>query len=203
LPAHLLKPGENTLSLHCEFDATLDLEAIYLLGSFGVRVFDNLARLVPLPAMLAADPLDQQGLPFYSGSIRLKLGRLPLPKPGERAILCLDRLDAACARILVDDHEIAFLMWPPLEADVSDWILQGRELRLELILTRRNTFGPLHLLPAKHPFYGPDQFITSGESYSRSFIFWPNGLLCQPRLEYRIECDPMAHVEPAPSSASA
>lgn len=36
---------------------------------------------------------------------------------------------------------------------------------LRLYLTRRNTFGPLHMKPAIAFSYGPENFVTEGDAF--------------------------------------
>ncbi|HHW00934.1 MAG TPA: hypothetical protein GXX36_15475 [Clostridiaceae bacterium] len=61
--------------------------------------------------------------------------------------------------------------------------VENRSLvQLEVVLTRRNTFGPLHLLPAVQASYGPESFISEGDNYSRDYALIPSGLLSEPEL---------------------
>lgn len=58
---------------------------------------------------------------------------------------------------------------------------------LTVVLTRRNTFGPLHMLPALVDGYGPDSFTTTGKHWSDSYVLLPQGLLKPPEFFVRKE----------------
>lgn len=48
---------------------------------------------------------------------------------------------------------------------------------MTVVLTRRNTFGPLHALPAKVGAYGPMNWITEGRSFTLdAYALLPTGL---------------------------
>ncbi len=49
-----------------------------------------------------------------------------------------------------------------------------------LRLLRRNTFGPLHLVPMRADAYGPDHFVTEGQAWSQTYQLYPSGLLKAP-----------------------
>lgn len=42
-------------------------------------------------------------------------------------------------------------------------------------LTRRNTFGPLHLVPMKSGAYGPGHWITGGRAFANDYQLWRSG----------------------------
>ena len=75
---------------------------------------------------------------------------------------------------MLQDEIIAF---PPYQAVVED--LRG----IEVILTRRNTFGPLHELPKKAESYGPYNFLTEGEYWSEEYVLYEQGLLGKARIQ--------------------
>ena len=76
------------------------------------------------------------------------------------------------------------IAWQPYEADVTGMVENG-VLRVTDVLTRRNTFGPLHLVPARAYAYGPDSFETTGAHFSAAYSLVDAGLLSAPafRLE--------------------
>ena len=178
LPEAALQTGANTITLEVDFHDGVDLEAIYLLGDFGVRAHSGRVSLTQLPDALSPTDLVEQGLPFYGGAIRYYI---PCPSiEGEKLFLELPSMEAACAKVIGADSESRMLAWRPLRADITDLATSAGELTVEVILTRRNTFGPLHELPARTPHYGPDNFTTSGAKWSKSHVFYPSGLLAAP-----------------------
>jgi len=53
---------------------------------------------------------------------------------------------------------------------------------VDVVLTRRNTFGPLHLVPKRSGAYGPGHWITGGKQWSDNYQLWEAGLLAPPRV---------------------
>ena len=83
--------------------------------------------------------------------------------------LRLPEIGGACAK--VGDQVLG---WDPFEADVTGC---KDEVDVKIVLTRRNTFGPLH--DAVQPRYWtcPQHFITEGDEWSDECIFVPSGIL--------------------------
>ena len=174
LPPGALEVGRNTITLEVGFHGLIDLEAIYLLGGFGVRVDGEAATMTALPDALRPHDLAGQGLAFYGGPVTYKV---PLPPGGGRRFLVVPAFEAACLR--AGD---ALIPWRPYEADVTD---SGDALDLTAYLTRRNTFGPLHQIPLRAAAYGPENFTTRDKGFTDAYQLYPSGLLAPPRLERR------------------
>ena len=68
------------------------------------------------------------------------------------------------------------MLFRPYEADVTKSVAEGCDIELTLVGNRRNTFGPLHMLPANHKSSGPNMFVTDGESWSDSFALPKTGI---------------------------
>ena len=74
------------------------------------------------------------------------------------------------------------LPWQPYEGDITELAEAAETLELEVILTRRNTFGPLHQLPALVDGYGPGNFLSQGDRWSDGYVTLPQGLLGEPEF---------------------
>lgn len=186
IPGGMLREGANAIELAGDFHAGVDLEAIYLLGAFGVRLEETDCHLVALPSTLEVGSVTSQGLPFYSGTITYHLApeaiQAAIGGAGAQAdslVLKLASCDGACMRVSSKAGGSKLLAWHPYEAELPAW-QDGVEL--DIILTRRNTFGPLHLLPAISMAYGPDHYITEGIHFSEACVLLPAGLTSAPEL---------------------
>lgn len=185
VPSSALKLGENEIMLETDFNENSNLEALYLLGTFGVRIEGARAVMIEMPETLNVGNLVDQGLPFYGASITLEL---PMPEAkGDATFLKLPDMSAACAKAGIDGAEPIMVGWHPYEADISGLIGQSEKLNLELVLTRRNTFGPLHELPVINRAYGPPNFVAEGERFSADFALLETGLLQVPVYEQRTQ----------------
>lgn len=167
IPADHLKKGENEIVIKTRYAENSNLEAIYLLGDFGVRLDGIKRTLVPIAERIEVGDLCGQGLPFYSGAITYSV-----PLPAGTKWLTLPRLGAACATV---NGQV--LGWDPFRADVSG--CEG-EVDVKVVLTRRNTFGPLHDVLDPREWVGPPNFVTEGAEYSDECIFIESGMLEAP-----------------------
>lgn len=185
LPPGLIRQGHNVVELGCNFHYGSNPEAIFLLGGFGVTVNKMGSTLVAMPERLKLGSLVEQGLPFYSGSVVYSLPALTVAGRG-RKVLQLPKIGGACARVGVDGTMSGVIPWHPYELDVTELLKQGGgALDLEVVTTRRNSFGPLHQYPASPDFVGPGNFLTSGESFKEDYVLVPTGLLAAPELHVR------------------
>lgn len=168
LPDGILNIGKNTLRLECDFSDGMNLEAVYLLGSFGVDVKGHECKITKLPERVDSRPLKEQGLPFYGGKIKIFTGitsgifRLKFPQI--RGVYY--EADFGCEK-----EVIAFT---PYESSLR---ALTEELTFTLCLTRRNTFGPLHYVNTDgNKWYGPREFLTEGEKFSLDYVFIDEGI---------------------------
>ena len=121
LPKEYLKTGENILEQEMDFMEDLNLEALYLLGNFGVSLNGHVKTITSLPGKLQVGDITTQGLPFYSGSIRYEL---PLTQNVSKAAIAgnkpvslhLPAFEAACAKVGAKGEIIA---WHPFRVDVT------------------------------------------------------------------------------------
>jgi hypothetical protein len=181
LEADAFREGENLIELEGDYDAGAGIEALYLLGDFGVRI-EGLRRILgELPPRLLPSCLTGQGLPFYGGRISYQLDA-PAPEGGAptgRRILEVTFWEGACLA-LVQAGKRRVIPWPPFLVELEPE--GGKGLFLDVVLTRRNTFGPLHLLPSRAPGYGPESFRTEGPAWSEAPVPIAAGLLAPLRL---------------------
>ena len=185
LAAAMLKSGENFVELQVGFHDGINLEALYLIGDFGVRVEGTRRILTRLPERLNAGDITNQGLPFYSGKIRYALDLKNADLNGERVFLSVPGFKGACVQVRTPDGKPRMIAWPPYETEITDWVKSGKPMELEVILTRRNTFGPLHQVPLDAPAYGPGNWVTEGAGFTDNYMLYPTGLLQVPEAIMR------------------
>jgi len=150
----------------------VELENIYLTGDFAVKSasgFDpggNGSRFTGGPFYLASleekvrpSRLEEQGLLFFAGKVRLEKSILHSGKPDTRYLLKLNRPDVSMITVLVNGKECANLLWAPWEADLTDFLIDG-ENTITLILygSNRNMLGPHHHIDGEPFNVGPGSF---------------------------------------------
>lgn len=171
IPEEVIRKGENAVTFHIKYGETMGLEAVYLLGMFGVYQDGTTKKwtLSHLPERLKPGDITYQGLPFYSGKVSYHL-----EKKGIWRIKDVPYA-GACVKILGDTEEVLYT--PPY-----DVILKNPQW-MEIILTRRNTFGPLHRVPIKAYAYGPETFLTEGDEWKDSPVLIEQGLMGIPEMQ--------------------
>lgn len=177
----LLKIGRNEIVMEMDYIPINGLEAIYLLGEFGVWVSrEGVPVMAKLPERLALGDITKQGLLFYSGKIVYRM-EVPETVKGKQVILKASQFGGSCIRVKGGGREV-LLPWQPYEGDITELAEAAETLELEVILTRRNTFGPLHQLPALVDGYGPGNFLSQGDRWSDGYVTLPQGLLGEPEF---------------------
>jgi hypothetical protein len=63
-----------------------------------------------------------------------------------------------------------------VEADITEAVRTGADVRRTLVGTRRNTFGPLHMVPAISDATGPEHFKTVGDAWNDDYVFIESGI---------------------------
>ena len=181
VPLDCLAEGLNVVEWEVDFKQSTNIEALYLVGNFGISLSGTRKTLTALPATLAIGDLTAQGLPFYSGAVTYEIPVARRLDSGEKAFLELGEWEGACARVGEPGHE-TIIAWQPYRAEVTQAARGSESIALELILTRRNTFGPLHQTTLRDAAYGPGNFVTEGDDFSRNYVLYPAGLLDAPEL---------------------
>ncbi len=147
------------------------LEAIYLLGGFGVAVYGSVPVLTKLPEKLIVGDITQQGLPFYSGSISYLIDGLDDIKAS------ISVTSFGGSLIKLKGKETTIVAFPPHKG-VSDGLNT-----IEVVLTRRNTFGPLHENTETVYIYSPNNYLTEGDAWTDEYMLIPQGLLKKPVIK--------------------
>ena len=155
-----IQKGHNEITIRDVYTDRQNLEAIYILGEFGV--FQD--TIDKKPESITFGDITKQGFPHYSGKITY-IFEQPIR---EKSVLQLRNMGGAAA-IRVNQKMIA---WQPYTVHIDPC----DRIEIELYLTRRNTFGPLHQLPATDVVCSPESFVTTDEQWSDEMVTVPCGL---------------------------
>lgn len=148
---------------------------MFLLGTFGVWFRKGNPTIGLLPKKLKIGNLVHQGLPFYSGKVTYEYR---LPRSGSFT-LKLPKIGGSCAAASCHGST-QYILWP---WSTPRWERgdAGESLRVQVVLNRRNTFGPLHRFPRKQPYIAPDSFTCED---AKRYCLYPMGMLQEPELCY-------------------
>ena len=168
IPDTAWKTGANEIVLKMDYYPTSGIEAAFLLGDFGVSLHNDIPTLETLPELLTADDVVFQGLPFYSGRIDYLLDT---PVAGD-ALVTIREYGGALTKLFGSEEKI--VAFPPYQTAVPDLHT------IEVVLSRRNTFGPLH----KETAIGDSSHTLSETELSayRPYLLEPQGLLALPSV---------------------
>lgn len=168
IPDEVWKEGHNTVSLIMDYYKTCGLESVNLTGSFGVEFNDGRPTLGQLPQKLSIGDISTQGLPFYSGSVIYHVDGCK----DKKVSVSVEQFGGALVKLIGKEEVI--LAFQPHSAVVED--LRG----IQVVLTRRNTFGPFHQIPKVAYAYGPANFLTEGKEWQDDYVLYEQGLLTKP-----------------------
>ena len=173
LPLPPVRPGENVLTLRVPLSRRTDLEALYVLGRFGVRIAGTELTLTGAPERLALDDLTRQGLPFYTGNVTYRF-RVRLNGDHPHAFLHIPHMASPVAAVRVDRQEAGKIAWAPYRVKLP--FLQAGEHEIEVTAfgSRFNGFGTLHNANPNYKWYGPDAFRTTGDDWTDNYLVRPS-----------------------------
>jgi hypothetical protein len=92
-------------------------------------------------------------------------------------MLNVPEFEAACVKVSGKSSPEQMIAWQPYRTEISAMANCENEILLNVVLTRRNTFGPLHQLPLRPWAYGPFSFVSEGAAFSENYTLIPSGLL--------------------------
>ena len=177
IPAGLIQKGRNTVTYKTLFRRTTNIESVYLIGDFGVRLDGRRKTIDRRAEKIGFKNLCEYNMPFYTGCVTYKIPNpwIAVPEDANKILLKIDGYRGSLVKVAPIGakqscrEEIA--AWDPYEADITEWVKAGFDIGVTLVCSRRNVFGPLHLIPAEHGLYGPDHFTLSGEHWSDEYAF--------------------------------
>ncbi len=172
--------GENTLVITLPFGSSSNLENIFILGNFGVKLFGNKAILTELPEKIGYGDLVYQGFPFYGGNVTYKI---PVEVENNELKVRASDYRGALISAKLDGEEIGKIVYPPYSVYIKDVDNGSHNLELTLFTHRYNTFGPIHLVNEKESWHGPDAWRSSHSNWSYEYVLRKIGILKAPVTE--------------------
>ncbi len=182
IPAGVLQRGRNTVTLEVAFTETTNIEAIYLVGEFGVTISGTERILVAPPRTIGCGNYSNYGLPFFTGNMTYHI----TPEQycgilGEQAAVA-DRIvispvgfTGACVKVEALG-KTTVLGWEPYEADVTEAYRANAPIDFTIEGVRTNLFGPLHQVEKPAKSCAPASFVTEGAHWSEEYCLLSSGL---------------------------
>lgn len=174
IPKDALKQGENEITAVIDFTRTINLEAVYILGDFGVKAKAGSSTIVEPPKTLSLDNTVTRSLPFYSGRATVILDYKDyapfVDSAANKTLIKIPNFSGSNVTVEFGNKK-QVIAWEPYTADVTNAVKEKLPIKITLVNTRRNSFGPLHIVPTILGAYGPEHFVTEGVNWSDEYSF--------------------------------
>lgn len=175
-----IRQGENELIVQYPFGEKTNVEAMYILGDFGVRVFGSDAMIVSPVDTLSFGDWTRQGLPFYGGNVTYHIP-IEVASSGELQVE-ISKFRNPLLKVSLDDKEKQVIAYSPYRAEI--YCEQGEHiLNITAYGNRVNTFGALHNCKDTETWFGPIAWRSSGTSWAYEYQLKQMGILKTPILE--------------------
>ncbi len=182
IPAGALKVGRNVVTIDVTFMRTTNIEAIYLVGDFGVRLDGQKRTLVGVPATIGCDNYVAYDLPFFTGNMTYHLTPAmykdilgDAADDADRIVLTPVQFTGGCVKVEALGQKTV-LGWDPFEADITEAYRAGAPIDVTVEGVRTNVFGPLHEVAKPAGHCGPGNFVTGGDGWTDNYSLLPSGL---------------------------
>ena len=176
-----LKKGGNVLVAKMPYHKRFNVEAMYLLGDFDVKVAGKNAAIIKRNRKVAFGTICNQGLPFYGGNFTYKI---PLKiKHGCALKIDITQYRAPLLGVLLDGIARGSIAFSPYSVTVQGVAPGAHLLELKVYGSRINTFGALHNCNWTEPWPGhPNSYRTVGAAWAYEYQIRPVGILVSPQI---------------------
>ncbi|MDR0668797.1 MAG: hypothetical protein LBF95_01830 [Treponema sp.] len=179
VPLPAVRKGGNRLEIDMPFGRNTNIEALHLLGNFGVD-FTGAPHLTPFPAALGFGDVTRQGLPFYTGNIYYR-GHFTMKRDGPLSIV-VPHFSAPLLEVYVDGKTRGRVAFSPHQLRLEHIGAGEHTLEICCYGSRQNAFGSLHNANDDFKWYGPDAYRTRGDEWTESYRIRPVGILSRVEL---------------------
>ncbi|MDR3167638.1 MAG: hypothetical protein LBT93_06820 [Treponema sp.] len=181
VPLPALKLGRNILEVTMPYGRKVDVEAMYLLGGFGVRVAGSSCTLTGPVLSLGFGDITRQGLPFYGGNLTY---HLEAESRGGTMVITATCYRGHLLRVKVDGLDRGIIAYSPYRLEVPGLSDGKHKVDLLYFGSRVNTFGQLHANIRDYGYWwGPNSWRSLYAGWTYEYRFWPQGVLKSPEIE--------------------
>ncbi len=175
-----IKKGENELIITYLFGESANLESVFILGKFGVKLQGYNTTITALPEKIGFGSICEQGFPFYGGNITYKM---PIDVKNNTIEVCTSDYMGTLITASLDGNEIGKIAYPPCVAKAENIENGIHNLEITLFGNRYNTFGPIHLVNEKESWHGPGAWRSTHNNFSYEYVLRKIGLLKAPVIK--------------------
>lgn len=174
-----IKKGQNELIVKIPYQRKENVENIFILGDFGVKVYGAEAVITEPVRELAFGDYTVQGLPFYGGNVTY---HIPISVSEDSNLkVHANRFRNPLLKMSVDKGESKVIAFAPYTEEVA---CKAGEHTLHFTAygNRVNTFGALHNCKHIGVYMSPSAWRTKGDTWSYEYQLTPTGILKTPEI---------------------
>ncbi len=175
-----IKKGENSIIVTMPIGKRTNLEYMYILGDFSVRIEGTEKIIYDKKDYIGFGDISSQGLPFYTGSInyRLKIykndrGSVKIRVPSYRGGL---------VSAFVDGKFVGDIAFSPYILQTEVLEMGEHIVELKLYGTRQNGFAQLHHQSGVYFYQSPNSWRSAGDFWHYEYEFKKAGILKSPEI---------------------
>ena len=170
-----LKNGRNELTVEMTFNQKTNIESMYLLGDFGVKLNGNTAVVTDAEKITQFGDITAQGMPFYTGNIDYMFS-FEAPEDGEYYVR-IPEFKAPVTAVSADDGEKSVIAYSPHRGALGYLKKGTHRIKVRLYGNRFNCFGVLHNADTNFKWLGPKAYRTSGYEWTDNYMVRPVGIM--------------------------
>ena len=173
-----LRAGKNILEIKVPIGPGTNLENMYLLGDFGVKI-EGCRKIITNPVKeIAFGSIVHQGLPFYTGNLWYEF----MVDSEEGFKLRVPAYRGGTMRVFVDGQDFGNLSFSPYVVDLSHLPKGEHKVSICLFGTRQNGFGQIHHTPGVKFNPNPNSYRSTGDRFCYEYQFMDAGILKSPEI---------------------
>lgn len=174
-----LNAGVHRLEVFLPFGERTNVENIYFLGDFGVRVQGTEKVLTAPVRRLGFGDIVPQGLPFYTGNLIYRM-EIEVPEDSPQVTVRVPAYRGALLEVLLDGNSRGEIIYSPYLLKLGK-VTPGRHLlELRFYNTRYNGFGQLHHPQGTWYYQSPNSYRSMGDAWTYEYRFREAGILTSP-----------------------
>lgn len=177
-----LNVGDNELIMELPFTENTDLECLYLLGEFGVRVTGKKSIVEEFNSNLCYGDWTIQGFPFYSGNMTYECD---YDSDGSDIMLRIPNWEGSVISVAVDGEKIGNIAFEPNAIKLGVLGYGKHRISITVYGNRFNTFGAIHNCVKKYQWFGPNAWRTKGTEWAYQYQLKEMGILSTPLIYKR------------------
>ncbi len=174
--------GRHTIEITKPLSPRSYNENCFLLGDFNVRLEGLESTVIAPTREIGFGSITSQGLPFYGGNIKYYVD-IEAPEDGCDLRIHSSLYRGALISAAIDGECIGKIAYNPYTVIAKNVNKGVHTVELTLFGNRHNSFGALHNCDREFSWFGPDAWVTGGDSFSYEYQLKEMGILASPVIE--------------------